>query len=435
MIVVLGAGVAGLSAAAALRQAGRDVLVLEKEAEVGGWCRSSLVSGFRFDMSGHFLHSADPSIRAGLSTLPGVEWRDTVREAGVYLRGVLTPFPFQLNLHGHERALVARCLADFASERIRQATDPGPEPADFAGWLRRRFGASMCRAFFYPYNRKMWRRPLSSMTFEWTDWSVPVPTFEELLAGARGDGRRDAGYNATFLYPRRGGIGALPHAMAAPLAGLVRTGTEAVSIDLRRRVVTTSGGEAIPFRAVVSTIPLPDLAARARNAPSAIAGAGGRLDWVKVFALNVGLRNPGPFKGHWQYLPGKEFPFFRVGCLSNVSPAAAPGGCASFFAERSFPSGSRVDIPRETDSALAGLARLGVIARGTEVAALFPVLLDPAYVVFDRARAGAVPAIRGAFARRGLFTAGRYGAWDYFGMERSIADGRRAAAEAAAFVG
>jgi protoporphyrinogen oxidase len=262
-----------------------------------------------------------------------------------------------------------------------------------------------------------------------------VPTFEELLDGARGAGRLDAGYNATFLYPRRGGIGALPRAIAAPLAGRIRKGAEAVSIDLGRRVVTTSAGDDIPFRAIVSTIPLPDLAARTRDASTGIKEAGKRLDWVKVFALNVGLRNPGPFEGHWQYLPEKQFPFFRVGCLSNVSAAAAPKGCASFFAEKSFPSGSRVDILRETDSALAGLARLGVIARGTEVEALSPVLLDPAYVVFDRARAGAVPAIRRSFMRRGVFTAGRYGAWDYFGMEKSIEDGRRAAAEAAAFVG
>ncbi|HEY5996254.1 MAG TPA: FAD-dependent oxidoreductase, partial [Candidatus Deferrimicrobiaceae bacterium] len=95
MIVVLGAGLTGLSAAAALERAGRDFIVLEKEGEVGGWCRSSLVSGYRFDMSGHFLHSADPSIREELASLPGISWRDTVREAGVYLRGVLTPFPFQ----------------------------------------------------------------------------------------------------------------------------------------------------------------------------------------------------------------------------------------------------------------------------------------------------------------------------------------------------
>jgi protoporphyrinogen oxidase len=435
MIVVLGGGITGLAAADALRRAGREFLVLEREGEPGGWCRSTLESGYRFDMSGHFLHTADAAIRAELLSLPGVAWRDVVRDARVQLRGVVTPYPFQQNLHGHDRALVARCLRGFAAERIREAIGDASEPRDFAEWLERRFGKALCRAFFHPYNRKMWRRPLSSMTHEWTGWSVPVPSFEELLAGSRGSGRRDAGYNASFLYPRRGGIGALPRALAAPLGGRIRTGAEAVAVDLRRRVVVTGGGEALPWSAVVSTIPLPDLAARLTGGLPEAASAGRRLSWVKVFSLNVGLRNPGPFEGHWRYLPEREFPFFRAGCLSNVSPAAAPGGCASFFTERSFPAGARVDAARETDAALEGLARLGVIRKGTVVESLSPVLLDPAYVVFDRARAEAVPRLRGSLARRGVFTAGRYGAWDYYGMERSIADGRRAAAEAAAHAG
>jgi protoporphyrinogen oxidase len=433
VILILGGGVAGLAAADFLRRAGRDFLILEKEREPGGWCRSSSVSGYRFDMSGHFLHSADPALRSDLASLPGIAWRETVREAAVFLRGRLTPYPFQSNLHGHDPRMVAQCLKGFAAERIREAVGDAAVPDDYACWLRQRFGAAMCREFFFPYNRKMWRRPLSTMTWDWTGWSVPVPSFDEVLAGARGEGRRDVGYNATFLYPGRGGIGALPRAMAHPLADRIRNGTEAVSVDLRRRVARTGSGEEIAFTAAISTIPLPALVRRTPGASPPIAEAGRRLDWVKVFALNVGVRNPGPFPGHWQYIPEKGFPFFRVGCLSNVSPAAAPGGCASFFAEKSFPAAARIDAAKETAAMLDGLARIGVLGGDSVVEAAAPVLLDPGYVVFDRARAVAVPAIRKAFARRGLFTAGRYGAWDYFGMEKSIADGRRAAAEAAAY--
>jgi protoporphyrinogen oxidase len=433
MILVLGAGVAGLAAAEVLQRLGRDFTVLEREPEAGGWCRSTTRSGYRFDMSGHFLHTADPAIRADLEALPGIDWRDIVREAAVRLGGVVTPFPFQSNLAGHDPAVVARCLAGFAAERIREATGRSRAPSHFGEWLARRFGVAMCRAFFYPYNRKLWRRPLSSMTFEWTDWAVPVPSFDEVLAGARGEGRRDAGYNATFLYPRRGGIGALPRAMASRVPGRVRTGCEAVSIDPRRRVAETASGDSIRFEAIVSTIPLPDLVGRSRGVPPEVSEAGRGLDWVKILALNAGVRNPGPFRGHWQYVPEKGFPFFRAGCLSNVAPSTAPKGCASVFAEKAFPSRARVDREKEAASLLEGLSRAGVVAPGSVVEAVDTVLLDPGYVVFDRHRAGAVPLIRGHFERRGVFTAGRYGAWDYFGIEKSIADGRRAAREAAAF--
>ena len=47
MVLILGAGLAGLSAAWHLR--GRDVLVLERQHEVGGLCRSFREAGFTFD--------------------------------------------------------------------------------------------------------------------------------------------------------------------------------------------------------------------------------------------------------------------------------------------------------------------------------------------------------------------------------------------------
>ncbi|MBU1869372.1 MAG: FAD-dependent oxidoreductase, partial [Candidatus Omnitrophica bacterium] len=48
-IIILGAGLAGLSAAYHLQKQGKECLVFEKESEVGGLCRSKNVGGFTFD--------------------------------------------------------------------------------------------------------------------------------------------------------------------------------------------------------------------------------------------------------------------------------------------------------------------------------------------------------------------------------------------------
>ncbi len=435
MIVVLGGGVTGLAAAGTLAAAGEEFLVLEKEGEPGGHCRSMTAGPYAFDMSGHFLHTAEPAMRDRILALPGVSWRKTTRDARVYLREKLTPYPFQANLHGHDPAFVARCLSGFAAARIRAAVRGGREGDDFAAWLLARFGRAMCAAFFFPYNRKMWRIPLRDMTCEWTGWSVPVPRFEDLLAGARGEERQGMGYNASFLYPRRGGIGALARALARPVRARIRTGAAVSAVDLSRRVVLAADGTVIPFRAAVSTIPLPELARRAAGLPSPARRAASALRWVKVLAVNLGVRRPRRVPGHWVYVPEPSYPFFRVGFLSNVAPSAAPEGCASIFAEKAFPGGARVDARRETDAAVAGLRRMGILGAGSRVEAARPVVLDPGYVVFDRPRRAAVPLLLDEFGRRGVFPAGRYGAWDYYGMEKSIADGIRAARDAMRFAG
>jgi len=427
VIVVLGGGIAGLGAAAALAEAGSDCVVLEREPEPGGHCRSLTAGGYTFDRSGHFLHSSDPETSSRIGTLAGFPWLEVERDARVWLRGVLTPYPFQANLHGHAPALLRRCLSDFAAERIRE-TVRGMQPSgNFASWLRSRFGREMCRSFFYPYNRKMWQVPLSRLGIEWTDWSVPVPRFEDLLAGARGEVREGMGYNAVFRYPSRGGIGALPAALARRAGGAVRTTAEVTEVDLRRKVIRTAGGERVPFRAVVSTIPLPDLAARSTGLSSNARKAGAALSWVKVLAINLGVRRPGTIPGHWTYVPEEKYPFFRVGCLSNVAPYTAPRGRASLFVERSFRSGVRIDVDREIEAALRGLREMEWLSRGSVVEEVRPVVLDPAYVLFDKARRSAVSLLRKEFARNGVLLAGRYGAWEYSGMEHSIAQGIRAA--------
>ena len=54
-IVVIGAGLTGLTAAHALREAGRDVTVLERTGKVGGLARSLEVDGAVFDVGPHYF--------------------------------------------------------------------------------------------------------------------------------------------------------------------------------------------------------------------------------------------------------------------------------------------------------------------------------------------------------------------------------------------
>ena len=62
-IVVVGAGLAGLSAARRLHEAGRDVVVLEAADGVGGRVRTDIVNGYRLDRGFQVLLTAYPEFR------------------------------------------------------------------------------------------------------------------------------------------------------------------------------------------------------------------------------------------------------------------------------------------------------------------------------------------------------------------------------------
>ena len=66
MDVVVGGGLAGLSAAAFLARAGRDVTVLEKAAAPGGRARTLDRDGYRLNLGAHALYRAG----VGMAVLP-----------------------------------------------------------------------------------------------------------------------------------------------------------------------------------------------------------------------------------------------------------------------------------------------------------------------------------------------------------------------------
>jgi hypothetical protein len=193
----------------------------------------------------------------------------------------------------------------------------------------------MCREFFFPYNRKMWRTPLRDMEYSWTSWSVPVPAFEDILAGARGDIRKGMGYNPSFLYPCSGGMNALVSALAGPLRDRLRTGTEIVRIDTERRVAWAAGGDRFPYDAMVATAPLPALA---RPASPNAGGPGpprGCTRWVEVLSSTSDPRSRGDLRP-LGVRSRARFPVLPVGFLSNV-PARGTGGCASISRKSASP--------------------------------------------------------------------------------------------------
>lgn len=423
-VVVLGAGLTGLSAA--LHAPGPVVLV-EREDRVGGHARSRRRDGFTFDVTGHWLHLRDPGVRALVEGLFGPDELLTVeRRTRVYSHGALLPYPFQANLFGLPLAVVQECLVGYVAARERAAAG-GPEPTSFVGFAEARFGAGIARHFFVPYNRKLWGEHLEQLTAEWVSRYIPVPDTAQVIGGAIGLPQEGLGYNAQFIYPAAGGIDALPERMRAALASQGRElllGCDVEEVDVtRRRVKLTARPDWQPYSALVSTIPLPELVKRIPGAPPEVRDAAARLRHVRWRYLDIATRAPAPADWHWVYVPEPRLPFFRVGIYTNAAASMAPPGCGGLYVELNERTGP-IDIP----AVVAGLVEIGALARPEDVAFVEEHAVEYAYVVFDAAWAAARAAILGWLGGRGVHSCGRYGGWVYNGMEDCLLAGREAAA-------
>ena len=61
-VVILGAGLAGLSAGYILSEAGRKLIVIEGDSRVGGLAKTVSLDGFKFDLGGHRFFTTNRKI-------------------------------------------------------------------------------------------------------------------------------------------------------------------------------------------------------------------------------------------------------------------------------------------------------------------------------------------------------------------------------------
>jgi protoporphyrinogen oxidase len=421
-VVVLGGGLTGLSAACHL--APLPSLVLEREGEVGGLCRTRVEDGFTFDCTGHLLHLRDDSVKDLVDRLlPGGFARHD-RRAQIFSKGIYTSYPFQANLHGLPPEVIRECLSEFVEAQMRRASggEPDLDRLSFREWVEGTFGSGIARHFMLPYNSKLWRTDLDEVECGWVSWSIPRPTLREVLDGALGATVRGLGYNPTFLYPRTGGISVLPEALARRCPE-VRVGAAVVAIDAGARTVTLESGGTIAYEVLISTLPLDRLLTMTRGLPPDLPAVGRKLRAVRVLNLSLGVDREPLSDAHWVYFPEPEYSFYRVGFPGNLSANLAPRGCSPIYVERSLLRNEPFDEGEVVARALDDLRRAGILRRRDRVVYSRLSVLDPAYVIYDRFRARSLPAVLGSLESLGIHSAGRFGAWEYSSMEGAIKAG------------
>jgi protoporphyrinogen oxidase len=433
-VVILGGGLTGLSAAVHLEGIGS--VVLEREREVGGLCRTTVEDGFTFDCTGHLLHLRDAGIRDLVERLlPGALVAHE-RRALVHSKGVLTAYPFQANLHGLPVPVITECVAGFVEALLKRAREgePDVERLSFRAWAESTFGRGIASHFMIPYNAKLWRTDLEEIECGWVSWSIPRPSLHEILGGAFGATVRGLGYNPTFLYPRSGGIRVLPEALAAR-AGEVRLGAEADAVDARTRTVRLRGGGTLTYEALISTLPLDRLLLITTGLPEELRRAGRRLRAVRVLNVCLGIDRENLSRAHWIYFPEPEYSFYRIGFPTSLASSMAPRGCSSVWAERSIGRTERFDPEEVVETTASDLRRAGILRSSDRIVYSRVGVLDPAYVIYDRFRARSVPGVLQALAGHGIHAAGRFGAWEYSSMEAAIRAGAEIAGRLRASLG
>ena len=433
--LIVGAGPTGLAAAYYLGQwaPGSRTLLVERETQVGGWCRSITDHGFTFDFAGHIMFSTDPEVLHLYGQLLGenVHWQN--REAWVYSKGVYTRYPFQGALYGLPPAVLKECLMGaIEAQNQAQASMLAPvAPANFEEFIYRVWGKGVAKHFAVPYNEKLWAVPLTEMETSWLGGRVPMPNLEQMIEGALEPTPAPMGPNARFGYPLHGGFQALMDGFVPLIEADLALGTKVVSLSPRDRLARLSDGRRVHYSKLVSTMPLPQLVAVCgEQAPPAVRAAAAALRHVSVRCVNLGVARAALTEKHWIYYP-EDTVFHRIFVQGNASPHNNPPGGFGLTCEITYSQGKPLPVDGQAliDLCVADARRVGMLRDDDTLITSNQVDMPCAYVVYDHARAANVAMVRDWLLAFDIVLAGRYSEWAYYNSDHAFMAGRRAAQE------
>ena len=397
--LILGAGISGLSFA--YEKKDEDYLVLEKDEQPGGLCKSYYAPGFVWDVAGHFLHfHSDETKHHVLDLLQGVELANVNKVAKIYYGGKYMSAPFQYNIHELDQKEFLQCLTD-----LYYAKEAGGE-CSFKEYVRKKFGAGISDKFLIPYNEKLYACDLDELEKDSMGKFLPRLSFDMLMSFYRGS--KGTTYNDFFLYPRNGCVELINALIERLDKKKIHLSEGALSVDYNNKIVRTSKDE-YHYDFLVNTIPL--------QVFSQLSGFGNteKLNSNKIVILNLGFNKPSLDKEvNWIYYPGDEV-FYRVGCYNNIAYREK----LSLYVEIGCRSDEDVNIDQLLQRTLTDLKKVNMIS-DHQLEAYNYVLVSPAYVHISKEGVEETNHIMQEMEKQKVFMIGRYARWEYSAMDDSI---------------
>jgi len=263
-IIIVGAGIAGLTLAKKLAAQGIDTIMIEREDSVGGLARSFRYdNGAIFDIGPHRFHTDDEKVRHFIEETLYDNLMTIPRDSQLFIFDRYVPWPVTLkSVLALPPVMLLRMGFDLLLPR-KAANE------SFESYIIERYGRTLYDVFFKPYTEKFLNYKCANLHRDWASAGINRATIDKQvntasLAKLVGSVLFSKGAETKFLYPREGGIGAFTDKLAADVVNL--GGRILLSSQVSRfvtkgsricKVVTESGEEApggVPRMSYISTM-------------------------------------------------------------------------------------------------------------------------------------------------------------------------------------
>jgi len=409
MDLIIGSGVSGLSYANFCGH--DDYLIIEKDKEIGGYCKTIKQDGFTWDYSGHFFHFRNKEIKDYLiEKMNKSEILDVVKHSQIYYKYNYIDFPFQKNIHQLSKEEMIDCLYDlFFNEYNAKGAKT------FKEMIYKKFGKSIAEKFLIPYNEKLYACDLNFLDKDAMGRFFPFANKEEIIKNFRNSNNES--YNSHFTYPKGGAIEYVNSLYSRVNPVNLSLEEIVLEIDLDNKNVKTNK-RLITYDRLISSIPFVNLLDACKiDYDQKI------YSWNQVLVFNLGFDKKGhDIKNHWVYFPDNEICFYRIGYYDNIFN----DNRLSLYVEIGFDKDKEINSESYLKKVLNDLQKTKIITDHNLIS-YAAVIMNPAYVHINNISETDIKEKIKYLNNKGVFSIGRYGGWKYCSIEDNIIEAKELA--------
>ncbi len=429
MVLILGAGPAGLAAGYTAQRAGAPVTLIEQNQHVGGLCTSIDHEGFVLDLGPHFFtHEAPPPVVALWREVLGDEYLSFPNVTRMYWRGRFFDYPPAptriLRSLGPAESL--RIAASYFEAQLRSGTH-----RNYAEQSVARFGAYFHQQCVAPYIEKLWGVPCEQISAEWQPGRVYGTSVVALLQ------RWLQPQPPSLVHYPKYGTRQLYQGIADKIrsaGGTIQLGAQVKKIRHEAGVVHTVevgfGDQVHEYPAgqgLISSIPLPVLLRILEPAaPDSVVQASERLRLRSTVLVYLVLDGDQLFPDQCLYVMDPNLPVGRIANFANWSPFTRPNRNSAVCCEFWCNQGDATWGAPENElvrKAYQSLVTMGV-AGGARVVSHHVLRAPKTHPLKELNHAATMAEISGYLSGlRNLQVVGRYGSFRYQDMHVSLLAG------------
>lgn len=401
--LIIGAGVSGLAFANHIND--KNFLIVERECEPGGYCRTVKKGDYIWDFSGHFFHFATNQWKNFFEErIDRDEILRIKKNTKIYYKGKLIDYPFQKNIHQLEKEELIDCLYDLFHRHGIETYK------SFKNMLYEKFGKSISEKFLVPYNEKLYACDLSMLDSNAMGRFFPYADINEIIDNMKKSDNES--YNDFFLYPKGGAQTFIEALMRDISPSNILLGEEIVEIDRKKHLAWTNKN-LIHYEKLVNTTSLKSfmlLAGLDRNIED--------LSCNKVLVFNLGFDKKSKYDDiHWMYIPSKDINFYRIGFYDNIINQDK----LSMYVEIGYQENEIIDADIQLQKTLENLKNIGIIDDHVLMDYHY-CIMEPAYVHISKESQKLTENLIKNMAENDIYSIGRYGTWKYCSIEDCLID-------------